>query len=655
MNWYEWWWSVLLLAAVWAGEASSPRCYLHNAHNCLTGSREEPGRQETAYVKRCQGARDVPPPFVQGAQEVEWLIQPVVSSCGSKGGKKVQQRLDSSFFLQTDDNNVVQLMTREMVTRDYCLGVMFGGQEEPQAEDEQETRVDNGWEIGAHNVSPSASTVAEGGSNQNVTDGTVKNVLTLMNKNGQPDPVPEYIVFFCRMDPDDQISRDRELCTLKPCVRKCCPRGKFFQNDICIYVRNITEMWTPQVSSWSLGMSSDLEIADNLPFDSYDKNCYADDQKKTLFESGELKVSGIFMDPEDYCIDFEEHEDTVREVAQLCPQQDACNWKSEVLDPVLMAVSCVFLAATAMVYITVAELRRTSYSHCFIPMIITLFIKSILILILLFTRNILKQDKTLCLATAFVNLMFVLSSYFWLNVVCFDIWWTLTSRSYGVVNKRKMFFKYGLYAWGCPLLLGTMALLLDIIEDATYLQPKFYEGSCWFYNNVSRWAYKNSIILILLVINCGFFLHIVFVLGKKLDNSDINNANSRSTRNNNRWKTFGRLFIVMGVVWILEVPSPFAPWVECVWWRVLFDTITKLQGVVIFLVSVCNKEKRRMVQNRFSSHYTSRSERTLSTSLRATVMTLLNRNGRTYGQDNMASAATENTVVKTTDLKDTSR
>lgn len=59
---------------------------------------------------------------------------------------------------------------------------------------------------------------------------------------------------------------------------------------------------------------------------------------------------------------------------------------------------------------------------------------------------------------------------------------------------------------------------------------------------------------------------------------------------------FGKLFVVMGVLWITDALSALNHRLTCSYW-VLTDIINALQGIFIFIVAVCNKDKLKKVKD----------------------------------------------------------
>ncbi|XP_071552759.1 probable G-protein coupled receptor Mth-like 3 isoform X2 [Panulirus ornatus] len=592
----EWLWMALIVLTVWrwggCRASPAPMCHLYNAHDCLTQRRGNKSKAGTAYVKRCcprgsllvnttcvasNAAANVPTPQVRQVEGV-WEEEPVHCTCQDQDGSRlVQTTLDLSTFLSADENNVVQLEVAGSVTRDYCVGVVSAGGED-----------------GGHPEWQAAGLLQE------PSDHRVTRAPSDVTSRRQEAKLYQ-VALFCTVDPVAQRSRDRKLCEKRPCVRKCCPPGKFLKSspdnnaDKCIYTRADGDHWTAHNSSFGRDVPSNISVIYNLP---YNRVCYVL-HEFVLLPNGNLEIEGSFqLSPDDYCVDVEMTRTGLRrEGAWVCPDPCVCWWKNEVQDVLLLSVSCVFLLLTVVAYVGTPVLRGTNSSRCLVALVLSRLLASLINIVTNFSRSYLTSQSHLCTAVAFVNLAFILSTFFWLNVTCFDIWFTITCKQNGRRDSLKTFALYWTYAWVCPLLLAGLALALDAIPEGLQIWPVFAEAACWFISHQTRWAYKHSVILILLLVNLGFFVHVFYTLHKQLNNKDLNNDTSRTTGNKTlKWKMFCNLFILMGMVWIIQIPLPGTSSEVCVWWRVILDAITDLQGVAIFVVTVCNEDKRKKVR-----------------------------------------------------------
>lgn len=88
-----------------------------------------------------------------------------------------------------------------------------------------------------------------------------------------------------------------------------------------------------------------------------------------------------------------------------------------------------------------------------------------------------------CKLVGYLFYFWVLVSFFWLNVMCFDIFWTFSS---GVVikNERRRFWYYSLYAWGSAVALTCMLLIIEktnLLPE--HLRPNIGINRCFINSN----------------------------------------------------------------------------------------------------------------------------------------------------------------------------
>ncbi|KAL6432146.1 hypothetical protein ACFW04_006689 [Cataglyphis niger] len=229
---------------------------------------------------------------------------------------------------------------------------------------------------------------------------------------------------------------------------------------------------------------------------------------------------------------------------------------------------------------------------------------SIIIFICLYVSKI--QTNSTILQRAYIMLFCFLSSFSWLNVMCFDIWWTFGVLRGSTITKargahRKKFLLYCLYAWGLSLLVSILAIIADytdIVPD--YLQPDIGNTSCWFTQNpdsFSELTFFIGPITIQLISNVVFFIltsvHCNKVKAeiKRVITDPTDPRSKRFHSDRSRFVMNIKLFIVMGISWSCEVMSFFMKkYLNYIYWHyTLFyasDVFNCLQGLSIFILFV---------------------------------------------------------------------
>ncbi|KAJ9592790.1 hypothetical protein L9F63_015568 [Diploptera punctata] len=90
-----------------------------------------------------------------------------------------------------------------------------------------------------------------------------------------------------------------------------------------------------------------------------------------------------------------------------------------------------------------------------------------------------------CATIGYCILFTFLASFSWLNVMCFDIWWTFgavrslrQSSGSRKQRERRRFLFYSMYAWGVPSALTAISIVMDVLDDVSPpdLKPAMGEG-----------------------------------------------------------------------------------------------------------------------------------------------------------------------------------
>lgn len=395
-----------------------------------------------------------------------------------------------------------------------------------------------------------------------------------------PDETSQYVVEFCYEDPMIQWKKDESACQNATCVRKCCPQGEIY--NVTCQPPSDDATWMPVFHSVEdhnivSDKPSDLLIVYGNPlcpvqliYDEY-----------FLLKSGELHLPGF---PEafpsaQYCLDtFILGDGMVTEKAVVChrDEYEGCWWRHFIVDTLFMSISCVFLAITWLVYVCIPELRTNTHGRCMISFITALFVAFVTILINRGHRESFTVFQ--CSLTAVLSHMSILATFFWLNVLCYHIWNCL--RSGRKSDENHVFLAYSVYGWGCPLIIALTGVILDATQ-ADVLRPDFFPPHCWFNDRITKWVYLYGFMLALIIVNLTFFLMSAVMVTRRLRQTQDMRHHSDGL-----W-LYLKLFIIMGIMWLMEMISWMLDANPCTTWVAICDSINALHGVYIFLVTVC--------------------------------------------------------------------
>lgn len=148
---------------------------------------------------------------------------------------------------------------------------------------------------------------------------------------------------------------------------------------------------------------------------------------------------------------------------------------------VFRSVSCIFLIFTMIVYFGVPKLLNlhgktlVGYLTCSAAGQFTLAI------IKFNASSIFKH----CMPLAYTVYFSFLGSFAWLNVMCYDIYWTLTSvrmrPSENKIKNWKRYIWYSFYGWGIPIAFTLLVYYMDKFKIlSSKFQPHLGVRSCWF-------------------------------------------------------------------------------------------------------------------------------------------------------------------------------
>ncbi|XP_072750744.1 G-protein coupled receptor Mth2 [Anoplolepis gracilipes] len=421
-----------------------------------------------------------------------------------------------------------------------------------------------------------------------------------------------------------RVCRDSNFCDKNSCIRKCCAEDEFF------YARGCNKL-TPeepiefyqafadavnQTESSTFNMSKDYGVLIGKPCK---HGMYPTDPREeewSLSAEGYVLAEGYeIFDQNKYCMDifynksefdhsfhlFMCFEDP--EVPEYVPTRFQVN-------TVLEITSCVFLLMTLLVYAYLPSLQNL-HGKTLMCHVSSLFLAFTCLAIIpwIMPANVVETEElgvtTVCKALAYTMLFCFLSSFSWLNVMCFDIWWTFGVLRGSTITKarghRKKFLLYCLYAWGLSLFLSILAIITDftdILPD--YLRPDIGSTSCWFTQNpdsFSELTFFIGPITIQLISNVVFFVLTSLYCNKvkaeikRVTTDPMDPRCKRFHSDRNRFVMNIKLFIVMGISWICEVVSFFVKkYLDYIYWHyTLFyasDVFNCLQGLLIFILFV---------------------------------------------------------------------
>ncbi|ODN01608.1 G-protein coupled receptor Mth2 [Orchesella cincta] len=205
-----------------------------------------------------------------------------------------------------------------------------------------------------------------------------------------------------------------------------------------------------------------------------------------------------------------------------------------------------------------------------------------------------------CVFIGAASHFFWLSTFCWLFIINFEIWWNF--RNLVQLRQSRKWFRFSVYmlvGWGCPLVMVVVGLFLDRVwglqnEDldcTNVIVPNYGQTNCYI-SKQAQGPYLFYPIGLVLVINLLFYLLTVCKMwGYQKKSQAI--IQYRSKGQTQPILIFAKLFIVMGVSWIFEIiswgtTSSDVDRIPLYW--VIFDIVTLFQAVCIFVIFIWKKE-----------------------------------------------------------------
>ncbi|CAL4108928.1 unnamed protein product, partial [Meganyctiphanes norvegica] len=371
------------------------------------------------------------------------------------------------------------------------------------------------------------------------------------------------------------------------CVSKCCEDGLEFDEEWECTLTNNSQL-SPATF---LGSREDVDISKLQYVYGFPTGCNEDDLivheygPFHLLQDGSMySVNGSHAElTTRYCLEYIPDMDEVMGIyctpLEEEPEPEQCSWHKDVY-PILMIFSIFFLILTLGVYAAVPNLRSRTSGRCLISLVTALLVFYIIQTSAYYVDTM--HHHHTCITMAFFLHFTGLTVFFWLNVMAFNIW---SGVRYCLLCN---FFYFSLYAWGCPLLISTITLIIDHLPDHKHiLKPNLVGERCFLEGTKAIWVYFYWVILLINLVNLYFIIHVWYIVYK---------TNKTVGKEDSSIPMFLKMFLIMGVTWILEIPSGGA----C-WW-VLADFFNLLQGVSIFIATVCTKSTYKEVVNWWSPY-----------------------------------------------------
>ncbi|KAJ8922364.1 hypothetical protein NQ315_004307 [Exocentrus adspersus] len=458
------------------------------------------------------------------------------------------------------------------------------------------------------------------------------------------------------VDYENYTSATTENCGCKEgglCVRKCCQSGFTHYHDedadtgfflsVCTRTKNdSSNNFTVPIHDGEdvFNASQEFKVGtltcNNPDWQYFRMDNTNPNQQFRIMRNGSLyyEYYGMVYNNDRYCLD-EQNGLTAYVCFTPPPPPDANAW----IHVAAKLISVPFLLVTLVVYALLPErnLHRSALMHhvfALIPGNIFLAIGQYFSI----------EDNGLCSALAYFILLFMVSSFFWMNVICIDIFFAFSGLRGCYVQgklKKRIYAVAFIYAWGLPALDVLIVYLFNTYGD---IDANYYPGigldSCFLADVAAMVFYFGPIVILILTNLVLFSLTAINIQKAKKEASIVDNSESRrhTPTEDDRFKLYWKLLFVMGLNPIVNTHViQLISWsmdkavqrniVEYIWYFKDFSHAT--YGLVIFLVFVCQKKIWVSLKERFHCICKSNKVNSCKTSATTSSCTPSSENGTT--------------------------
>ncbi|KAK8776987.1 hypothetical protein V5799_029660 [Amblyomma americanum] len=256
---------------------------------------------------------------------------------------------------------------------------------------------------------------------------------------------------------------------------------------------------------------------------------------------------------------------------------------------VLSAISIACLALVLTTYSLFSELRNLpGWNIIFLTG--SLFVMQLSFLL---SQRQSVQGMT-CRAAAIVCHYTVVISFFWMNVLAYDLYKTFRTSGSAMGGTRKVSRHlplYMLYAFGTPLVIVGTCLGLDYFD--TPLSPSYgLFGVCWIVNKLSALTFFAVPVAVLLLLNFVFYVMTVYSVHSVARQKPGTVLRRHSSKCPATATTYVRMATGMGLTWVFGFVAAFVRSSENARtaFTYLFIVCNTLQGLFLFYAFVCNRK-----------------------------------------------------------------
>ncbi|XP_044763916.1 G-protein coupled receptor Mth2-like isoform X3 [Coccinella septempunctata] len=402
------------------------------------------------------------------------------------------------------------------------------------------------------------------------------------------------------------------LCKFRTCISKCCGVGEILNFGMCNQSNDVLDIRSYMWNEASVGYLFRRRNVDGFVLDP------KEDPSVTFkfMKNGDIVLpyltdtDQIVYGVDEYCVDIFKDENINYEVKVLLspsPRMEEVEEIEKDMKRMGMIISMPFLLVTFLVYALLPD--RNLHMKALMCYVINLLHAYIFLVTIQLTDEVF--EDTVCAILGYCCVFFFLASFFWMNVICVDIF--LGFRGFRGVpgvrsSERKRFILYCIYAWGMSLLIVFITFMVNHFGNVgQWFYPGVAVGQCFIRNGIPQLLYFYGPMGIIIILNVVLFtLTAMRIRRVKKDTAMLKHSESKrhSDDDQQNFNLYLKLLLAMGVNWSMELVS----WAvnlnnkavpQYVWY--LSDFCNATYGVFIFFIFVFKRNIWKQLRRRYYS------------------------------------------------------
>ncbi|XP_015185516.1 PREDICTED: uncharacterized protein LOC107071232 isoform X2 [Polistes dominula] len=294
---------------------------------------------------------------------------------------------------------------------------------------------------------------------------------------------------------------------------------------------------------------------------------------------------------------------TYNETAKICNDEDSIKkwdlvfWGSRSY-MATNAAHMIISIIVVLIYLFIPELRKGNYNHSVLQHNISLLGLGCILSYLCYCKYPLADNLVIILWLSLQ--FFTVATFFWLNVICFDMTlcitrfrWTVGLSGNKEKDKYKRILIYSVFAWGGALLPTVVAAIFEYtpgIPKNFPMKPN-YVRYCLGPNPIVN-LYFFALPLITLFCNNVLFLFTTYKIVRIQRSTEIATKNQSSALTK-KYFLFLRLYLFMGAPWF------FGSLLACLNKLVILKLCRLIQPILWLFMLLARKDIRHKIANRF--------------------------------------------------------